>query len=620
MGFILANWKWLFSGLALVIYVVIQHALYISLLKACREFKSALDSANTDPAREAGGFVWLRDVRTMFSQDNGTWIENSPLPRDAVIDSLDNEIWRTSRYSALQRWGLAAPLIGVILSALGFMVSPPELTSEVRDIMSKLGPLFVGVFVGALMALINQVYLHFAAMELGRVRAKAVRWFDEVVWKAIRQNANNALGQAAAATQSSAKYLETSSMQLATSNISYRDSLLELNRQLAHVRAAAQSTSTTFDTFTTTFGEMTDQIRASIRNLSSLNATAAAVENSSAAWNAAAASVTNASTAIEASSQKLSETCGKFSTNFDDMHRTMKEDITGSTTGLLAVVNNLTEPVRKLEGSIQQMQTNTDRHSELSAALSTAVKQSEQFLMERMALNADEAELQKEMANRVRMSIDSMRQLTETAGAVNNTGTALNQAANGLQGSSATIESALKNLLDTCNAFSAHCAKLQTNMNSSVSDATSGLQTAARDLANPIQSLNCTISRISTSTENHAEFSERLDHVAKQAERFLEDRVQATTDESARVSRIEGTEKRLEETSRILSDSATTMRDLQRGLDALVEELKIARQSKDGRGRWLSWLSKPRGSTNPADLRNDAGAVDKTLTDAKRLE
>ncbi len=598
MDFVASNWKWLVSGVAFVIYVAIQQGLYMSLIRACREFKTALDAGGEDQARRTGGFGWIHDVRAMFRKEDGAWVDDSPLPREAVIDSLDNEIWRASRYSALQRWGLAAPLIGVILSALGFMVSPPELTGQVRDIMTKLGPLFVGVFVGALMALVNQGYLHFSALELGRVRAKAVAWFDEVIWKSFRQNAHNVLGSATAQTQSAAKVLETSSRELATSNLAYRDSLLELGRQLSLVRTSAQSTSTSFDTFSAMIADMTDQLGASIRNLGALNNVAAAVENGSVVWNVAAAKMTSASAAIEESTNQFRATCGNFSMNFDDVRRTLKDGIAESTGGLLEVVDRLKEPIGTLEGTLQQMQTNTERHAELSGALTLAVEQSNQFLTERLALNVDDADLQRELATRTQAAIESLTKLAETAGAVNNTGASLNLAAGGLRDATATIGNAQKSLLDTCNGFSAQCAQLQATMNREVSQTTEGLQSAARELATPVAALSENVSRVSSSTENHAELSERLETVAKQAERLMQDRTQAAADEAARAHRMDGIDKRLEETAQIVSDSAKAMRQLQGGLDALVGELRSARENRDtGRGRWFSWLSARRPKT-----------------------
>ncbi len=582
MNFLAANWKFLFCGISLLVFVVIQHSIFISLKKACRDFMAALDAP--DRAGGAGGFVWLKNVRAMFAQASGGWLENSPLPRDAVIDTLDNELWRTSRYSALQRWGLAAPLIGVILTALGFMVSPPDLNGEVSDIMTKLGPLFMGVLVGAVMALINQVYLHLAAQEIVQVRAKAVHWFDDVVWRSIRQNAGNALGQAAAATQDAVKHLEKTSSELAACNTTYRDSLLELNRQLATVREAAHMTSNTFDAFSLTFGEMNEQIRASIRALTALNETSAAVENSSAIWNAAAVKVNNASTLIEGSSQKLLDTCGNFSTNFDDVRRTLKVGITESTGGLVNAVNRLMEPIRKLEGSIQQMQTNTDRHSELSVALNGAVKQFDQYIQERMALNIDEADLQREMATRTRVAIDSLQQLANAAGSVNNTGNTMNAAATGLRDASVTIGNVLNSLFETCNGFASRCAELQGTMNNNVVETTSQLQNAAHELSNGM-------SRVSANTENHAALAARLDQVARQAERFLQERAKAGAAEFAQQTRMEQTEKRLEESAKQLSETTHAIQRLEHGVETLVEELRAARK-ETSRGKWLSWLSK----------------------------
>jgi len=593
MGFVFANWKWLLSGIAFVAYVVVQHVLYLSLIKACREFKEALDQDVKQPLKHTGGFTWLQDVRALFlkTEREGGWVENAPLPREAVIDSLNNEIWRTPKYGALQRWGLAAPLIGVILSALGFMLSPPELTGEVGDIMSKLGPLFVGVFAGALMAIVNQIYLHYAWVELGRVRTKAVRWFDEAIWGTIRQNAHNVLGRAAAETQSAAKSLEASSRLLATCNISYRDSLLELNQQLTHVRSAAQTTAASFDAFTSMVAEMTERLGGSIKHLTSLNAAAGSIANAGTVWNDAAAKMSNATGAIEDSTMLFHETCGKFSSNFEDVHRAMKDGVTESTSGLLSAVGKLTEPLQKLEISIQQMHENTEKHTELSTSLTNAVAHSNQFLTERMALNVDEANLQAEMATRTKAAIECLQQLSDSVGPIASTSTSLKSAASGLNDASGTIGLALKGLLATCNEYSAHCKEFQTTLNMGVTGAATELQSAAKELAQPVKALNTSLKSVAATGNQNAELTQRLENVAKLGERFMQDRAQANTDESARVSRMDGIEKRLDETTQVVSDSAATMRQLQQSLEALVNELKAAREPNHTQRGWFSFLS-----------------------------
>src|ERR1043165_3159487 len=334
------------------------------------------------------------------------------------------------------------------------MVSPPELNGEPGDVMGKLGPLFVGVFVGALMAIVNQVYLHFAAVELGKARTKAVRWFDQVVWVSIRQNAYNVLGQAAAETQSAASALEQSSRQLATCNISYRDAMLELNQQLAHVRAAAQSSSTSFEAFSTMMASMTERVGAAIHIL---NETTVAVSNTATVWNAAADRLNNASGAIEGSSLQLHDTCGNMR---DGLHQT--------TDGLVDAVNRLKDPIVNLEGSIEHLRANADRHAEVSVGLNAAMAQSKQFLDERMALNIDEATAQQEMATRTQRAIESLQQLAETVGPIKETGASLNVAASGLKEASETIGATLKGFLESSSAFSTHCADLNANMTSGV--------------------------------------------------------------------------------------------------------------------------------------------------------
>src|ERR1043165_2201827 len=66
---------------------------------------------------------WLRWMNDTFAR-NGEWLSPAPLPREAAADSLDHELWRNPDYLKLQRLGVAAPLIGVILSGAGFILFP----------------------------------------------------------------------------------------------------------------------------------------------------------------------------------------------------------------------------------------------------------------------------------------------------------------------------------------------------------------------------------------------------------------------------------------------------------------------------------------------------------------
>ena len=150
---ILAVVKLILGPVILIAFWVSQHIILGRIKAACKAFSAALprgDSPEPGTAGTAirGEFTWLYSVVAAFAKD-GKWVDNPPLPRDAVIDHLDNEIWRFPGYNQLQRLGLAAPLVGVILSGFGFIVESVtgkdggsgDFTSTLR----QLAPLFMGV-------------------------------------------------------------------------------------------------------------------------------------------------------------------------------------------------------------------------------------------------------------------------------------------------------------------------------------------------------------------------------------------------------------------------------------------------------------------------------------------
>jgi hypothetical protein len=131
-------------------------------------------------------FGWLRWVLTEFPPADASGVAPaSRFSRDEAMHELDVRIASDSAYLMLQRMSIMAPLIGVVLTVVGFY------WLEVRDgedqslstILGAVTPLVSGVGAGAVLALINQVLLHVAGGRMERLRMTARTWFDGAIWR-----------------------------------------------------------------------------------------------------------------------------------------------------------------------------------------------------------------------------------------------------------------------------------------------------------------------------------------------------------------------------------------------------------------------------------------------------
>ena len=93
--------------------------------------------------------------------------------REDVLQELDTRIASNGDYLLLQRMGVMAPLLGVVLTVVGFYwLKVGDEEQSLQSILLAVTPLVSGVGTGAVLALINQVLLHIA----GR-RAESLRMF-----------------------------------------------------------------------------------------------------------------------------------------------------------------------------------------------------------------------------------------------------------------------------------------------------------------------------------------------------------------------------------------------------------------------------------------------------------
>jgi hypothetical protein len=107
--------------------------------------------------------------------------------REDVLQELDTRIASDSDYLLLQRMGIMAPLLGVVLTVVGFYFLEISDSQEqsLQSILLAVTPLVAGVGTGAVLALVNQVLLHVAGRRVEALRLAAREWFDAVVWRHI---------------------------------------------------------------------------------------------------------------------------------------------------------------------------------------------------------------------------------------------------------------------------------------------------------------------------------------------------------------------------------------------------------------------------------------------------
>ncbi|MAT72824.1 MAG: hypothetical protein CMJ58_25365 [Planctomycetaceae bacterium] len=135
-------------------------------------------------------FGWLRWVLAEFPAPapNATPEEKAPtgrFTRDEALHELDVRIASEPAYLMLQRMSVMAPLLGVVLTVLGFywLEVNGEGERSLGTILAAVTPLVSGVGTGAVLALINQILLHLASGRLERLRITARTWFDAAIWR-----------------------------------------------------------------------------------------------------------------------------------------------------------------------------------------------------------------------------------------------------------------------------------------------------------------------------------------------------------------------------------------------------------------------------------------------------
>jgi hypothetical protein len=127
-------------------------------------------------------FTWLKWVTSLFPE--GARSAPGNFTRDDVLQELDSRLASNPSYLLLQRLGVMAPLLGVVLTVVGFYWLDIDESAEqsLPTILLAVTPLVSGVGAGAVLALVNQLLLHVTGNRIERMRVAARNWFDEVIW------------------------------------------------------------------------------------------------------------------------------------------------------------------------------------------------------------------------------------------------------------------------------------------------------------------------------------------------------------------------------------------------------------------------------------------------------
>jgi hypothetical protein len=151
-----------------------------AIQRLCRDFQRTGDG-RSGVRSLSGRHAWLQWVAESFPADARH--RSGAFTREDAMQELDSRIASDGNYLLLQRMGVMAPLLGVVLTVVGFYwLDVGGDDASLDSILAAVTPLVSGVGTGAVLAMINQMLLHVAGRRVESLRTTARAWFDAAIW------------------------------------------------------------------------------------------------------------------------------------------------------------------------------------------------------------------------------------------------------------------------------------------------------------------------------------------------------------------------------------------------------------------------------------------------------
>ena len=114
--------------------------------------------------------------------------------RDTALAEVDQWFTGLPAFQLLSRSGHIAPLMGVLITAFGFLGSKALTDSEpAEQLLRTVSPLVLGIAGGASLAILSQVFLFTADTIYGRIRRAANECFSQLSWTEDQNNTTQAI-------------------------------------------------------------------------------------------------------------------------------------------------------------------------------------------------------------------------------------------------------------------------------------------------------------------------------------------------------------------------------------------------------------------------------------------
>jgi hypothetical protein len=243
------------AGLVLLFFVS-QCSLCLLAVRFIRGQRLSIERRKASEVRDrdtSGSSPWLSWVDDAFPR--GT-VSNTGWSRDDAFEMLDESVTAIQSYQWLQRLAVMAPLVGVLITAIGLasLRVPANQVLTLSTILGAVTPLFSGVIVGASLAIWNQILLQIVQWQIQQLRETAQRWFDREIWSRAIAAPREAVESTIAALRELARSIkDTAKVQ--------RANALRTRRATRAVVRASLASENAFKGFGTGLAEFSSQIR-----------------------------------------------------------------------------------------------------------------------------------------------------------------------------------------------------------------------------------------------------------------------------------------------------------------------------------------------------------------------